>query len=97
MPSKFALNAQDGAIAFDVVCQRNGYDGPINLSIEPPSAGLMVLNPTIPASVPEAKVVLCVQDTSAIGDLQLLKLVGTAEIDGRTLLHPRSARWRTCE
>jgi hypothetical protein len=47
-----------GATFVDLTIQRFGYDGPIQLDLVAPPAGLRIVNPVVPASVAEHRMVL---------------------------------------
>ncbi len=79
----FTLAEGNGAVTLPVECARSGYDGPIELSLEDPSSGLRLYNTTVAAKANAAQPVLVVPDPFRAGDLHVVRLVGTATVDGR--------------
>lgn len=53
-----AIEPAHGAAPLDVQVAREGYNGPIELRLEPPVSGLKILEPVIPAGAKEARVYL---------------------------------------
>ncbi|MEE3367881.1 MAG: PPC domain-containing protein [Planctomycetota bacterium] len=80
---KFLTPIHDGAFALDVQCARQGYDGPVELTLEGDSDGFELFNATIPAKGAAVKVIVAVPPHFKPGDLRVLRLVGRATINGR--------------
>lgn len=77
-----AIQPAHGATALDVQVQREGYSGPVELRLEPPVAGLTILNPVIPADAKDARIYL----TSASG--WSAEAMAAVRMIGRTTQEP---------
>lgn len=84
-PIKFITTLKSGAFALDIECARRGFDGPITLSLENPAAGFQLINQVIPAAAKTHRVLLVVPPAAQAADLHALRVVGTAEHQGRQL------------
>lgn len=73
---RFALEPTRGAAGLDVVVQREGYKGPIELSLQPPTAGLTILNPIIPADAKEARIIILAQPEWTPESVAPVRLIG---------------------
>ena len=82
---KHVLNVEGGGLYLDVVCQRAGYDGPVRLAIDSPTLGWQVFNNTIPAKANETRLYVVPPLDWTPSEIAALRIVGTAEIDGRTV------------
>ncbi len=77
---QFNTPVQNGALALIVQCNRQGYDGPVALTLEGAAPGYRLLNPTIPAQAKEHRLLLGVPAEAKPGDLHAIRLVGTAVV-----------------
>ena len=59
---QFPIEAAVGAMAVDLVFDRFGYDGEIEIVLDPAAAGLRVVNPKVPAGAKEAKITLAADE-----------------------------------
>ncbi len=76
--TRFAVGTDGGAFNVDVVAVRNGYDGPIRLSIESPRNGWQVLNNVIPAKAAEVKLYVIPPADWQQAEIAPLRIVGQA-------------------
>lgn len=76
--TRFAVAAGGGAFALDVVAARNGYDGPIRLSIDSPRSGWQVFNNVIAAKAAETKLYVLPPADWSPAELASLRIVGQA-------------------
>lgn len=76
--TRFAIAADGGAFALDVVAARNGYDGPIRLSLNSPRSGWQVFNSVIAAKAAEIKLYVLPPADLSPAELASLKIVGQA-------------------
>jgi hypothetical protein len=53
---QFIVDEASGAFAIDLLCQRSGYKGEVDLEFANPNSGYILLNPTIPAEAAEHRV-----------------------------------------
>ena len=81
--TKFTPPTNNGGLALTMTVARRGYDGPIQLAIEAPVAGYSLLNGIIPEKAAEHRVVILAPAGQAVGALNVLRMVGTATINGR--------------
>ena len=81
--TKFSPPINNGALACTVTVARRAYDGPIQLSIDSATAGFTLLNAVIPAKAAEHRVIVIPPPGQVAGSLHVVRLVGTATIDGR--------------
>lgn len=70
-----AVEATHGGCAFDLVVQRFGYDGEIELLLEPEVAGVRITNPRIAAGANEHRVILAAAEQWSVDALQGVRLV----------------------
>jgi hypothetical protein len=84
------LPLKDGATLIEVVATRSGYDGPIELAVEPASAGITLLNNVIGAKQPGTKLMLRAAANATAGELLPLRIVGRAEHQGQKFTVPVS-------
>jgi hypothetical protein len=87
------LPLKDGATLIEVVATRSGYDGPIELAVEPASAGITLLNNVIGAKQPGTKLMLRAAANATAGELLPLRIVGRAEHQGLDCISAGVARW----
>lgn len=78
--------AKNGALAIDVTVARNGYDGPIQLSVEGPGGAYQSLNGLIPDKGAAGKVLVVPPAGVNPGQFLPLKVVGKATIDGKEVV-----------
>lgn len=88
IPTKFVAPVNQGAFAFPVTVARRAYDGPIQLSIDSPTAGFTLLNGTIPEKAAEHRVIVVPPAGQSVGALHTLRLIGTATIGDREVRSP---------
>ncbi len=81
--TRFSPPINQGALACTITVARRAYDGPIQLSVESATPGFTLLNGVIPEKAVEHRVIVLPPPGQAAGALQLLRLVGTATINGR--------------
>jgi hypothetical protein len=81
--TRFITTLKTGAFALDVQCARRGFDGPITLSLENSTAGFQLINNVIPTGAKKHRVLLTVRTGAQAADLHALRVVGTADHDGR--------------
>lgn len=74
--------AAGGALALDVQVQRNGYDGPVQLSVDSARSGWRLVNSVIDAKAAETRLYLLPPPDLVAGDIAPVRIVGRAEIDG---------------
>jgi hypothetical protein len=91
-----------GAFFLDVQCQRAGYDGPIELTVESPRSGWQIVNNVIPAKANEVRAYLVPPLDLAAGELCEMRIVGRGAVNGgaikaamTTTLQLRAARPQT--
>ena len=82
---KFITTLKTGAFALDVQCARRGFDGPITLSLGNAAAGFQLINNVIPKAAKTHRVLLTVPPDAQAADLHALRVVGTADHEGRQL------------
>lgn len=82
--TKFLTPVANGAFAVEVQVARSGYDGPIQLSIDPPQHGYRLFSAVIPEKAAAGRVIIAVPPQQRPGDLRTLQIVGTAMIGDRT-------------
>jgi hypothetical protein len=83
-PIGFDLPAKDAYLAIDLVCDRQGYNGPIQLGVEGPGRwGLQ--QSTIREKAKDARLLLVPEKELEPGKLFPLKIVATATIDDQTV------------
>jgi hypothetical protein len=82
---KYAVPANGGHIALNVQAQRRGYQGPIQLELEPPSSQFQLYNATIPAGANEVTLHLATPDNLTASDFQVLRIRGRADCNGREI------------
>lgn len=76
--TRFAVAPGGGVFTLDVVAGRNGYDGPIHLSIDSPRSGWQVFNNVIPAKAAETKLYVLPPADFSPAELAALRIVGQA-------------------
>lgn len=76
------LASKNGAFSIDIPCVRNGYDGPITLSVEGPGGEYQVYNNVIGEKQPQTKLIVVPPATFTPGQFSGLKINGKATIDG---------------
>ena len=82
---KAHLPQGDGTFGLSIVADRQGYDGPITLGLAGSNTGFQLHGESIAAEKNETRLLLTVPPNSCEPDLQLLRLIGTATIEGRTV------------
>lgn len=80
------LVAKNGSLAIDVTVARNGYDGPIQLSVEGPGGAYQSFNGLIPEKGAAGKMIVVPPANLAPGQFLPLKVVGKATIDGKEVV-----------
>lgn len=80
---KFQAPLGDGGLALTVQCDRQGYNGPIQLSLQAGAIAFPLINDTIPEGAKEHRCFVTVPPGATAGDLLAARLVGRATIDGR--------------
>jgi len=78
--------AKNGSLAIDVTVARNGYDGPISLSVEGPGGVYQAFNGLIPDKGVAGKVIVVPPATVIPGQFLQLKVLGKATIDGKEVV-----------
>jgi hypothetical protein len=81
--TRFAPPLNQGALACTVTVARRGYDGAIQLAVDSDTPGYSLLNGEIPEKAKEHRVIIVAPQGQTAGSLHVLRLVGTAVIDGR--------------
>ena len=81
---RFLLAPQRGALTFEVQCARNGFDGPITLSIEG-GDGWRLYNNVVAAKAAAAKMIAIVPTDFNPGETRVVRIVGTANVAGRSV------------
>jgi hypothetical protein len=89
--SRFALSANDGYFPVDVVVQRTGYDGPIELSVEGPGKWRLLQN-VIAEKANAAQVLVVPEEPPVPGTFYPLQIVGRAKIDDREVRRAASTK-----
>jgi hypothetical protein len=82
---KFITTLKTGAFALDVQCARRSFDGPITLSLEDSATGFQLINNVIPKGAKTHRVLVTVPADAQAADLHALRMVGTADHEGRQL------------
>ncbi len=80
VPHKFLASA-DGAVALDVQVARQGYNGPIRLSLDAPREGFMLRQEIIPTGANDARLLVLAPADLQEGELLALRVRGEA-VDG---------------
>ena len=83
-PARLTYSAWAGS-AFDLVveCQRDGYDGPIELSVDSPRSGWQVFQNQIPEKGKETQLIVVAPGDLQPGEFVPLRIVGRADVGGR--------------
>ncbi len=76
--TRFAVAPGGGAFTLDVVAARNGYDGPIRLSIDSQRSGWLLFNNTIAAKAAETKLYVLPPADFSPAELAAVRIVGQA-------------------
>jgi len=80
------MNAKGaGACALDVQIARRGYDGSIEFTLAGSCQKCRLINPTAAAKSKSHQLIVAVAPDAKPGDLQVLRLVGRATVNGREL------------
>lgn len=82
---KFNNVKATGAFALDVQIARRAYDGPIEFSLQAGGQQCWLVNPGAPAKSKAHKLIIAVAPDAQPGDLQVVRLVGQATVNGRNL------------
>ncbi|MCC6510780.1 MAG: hypothetical protein IT423_16870, partial [Pirellulaceae bacterium] len=77
---RFSMQPTRGAAAFDLTVARSGYDGPIELRLEPPVPGLQIFNPTVAAGAKDAQIFLLSDASLDPKSLAAVRLIGKAKL-----------------
>lgn len=80
--NKFVTPIGDGAFALDLVVARNGYTGPIQLSLEN-APGFRLHGDEIPANGAAARLMVVASAEVPPGSFHAIRVVGRANVDGR--------------
>lgn len=80
---KYAAPANGSAFVLKVQAQRRGYDGPIKLALLDADTQIELYGATIPAKANEVAMHVVTPANLEPGELQALRVVGTASINGR--------------
>ena len=80
---KFMNGTTTGAFQLEVQIARRGYDGPIEFSLAGDCQKCELINPTAPAKSKTHKLIVAADPTAKPGDLQVVQLVGRADVNGR--------------
>lgn len=75
---QFLMEPVHGACAVDLQMERFGYDGPIDLAVTDPDAGLRIVNPRVPAKATEAQVYLAATEAWNPESLSALRIRATS-------------------
>jgi len=79
----FNAPVNDGALAVTIQCNRQGYNGPIELALHDAAPGYQLLNATIPEGAKEHRLILAVPEGAQPGEVHAIRLAGRATVDGR--------------
>jgi len=82
---KYAVPASGSAFVLKVQAQRRGYDGPIKLALLDADTQIELHRATIPAKANEVAMQVVTPANLEPGKFQALRVVGTANINGRTV------------
>jgi hypothetical protein len=74
----FSVPRDGGAFTLDVTAARNGYDGPIRLSVESPRSSWQIVNNVIPAKAVETKLYVVPPADWNVAEIAALRIVGRA-------------------
>ncbi|MFO0906549.1 MAG: PPC domain-containing protein [Pirellulales bacterium] len=74
--------AKNGAMSIEVLAARNGYDGPITLSVEGPGGAYQVFSNVIGEKAPSARMYVIPPAGLTPGQFAAIKIVGTATVNG---------------
>lgn len=80
---QFIVDEASGAFAIDLLCQRSGYKGEVDLEFANPNSGHILLNPTIPADAAEHRVFVVPQHASPLPRLASLQIIGRSRGEPR--------------
>jgi len=86
VPSSLALRAKSGATVNVQVVRKDGYTGPISVSLKDPPAGFTMTGGTIPANQATGKINLSTSLTATKEPVDI-HLVGKAKIEDRDVAH----------
>ncbi|MCU0719950.1 MAG: hypothetical protein MUC83_09630, partial [Pirellula sp.] len=73
---QYIVDEASGAFAIDLLCQRSGYKGEVDLEFANPNSGYILLNPTIPAEAAEYRVFIVPQHATPLPRLVSLQIIG---------------------
>ena len=76
--TRFHPPARQGAFVVSLQCNRRGYDGPVRLSLQPPTGDFELLNPTVPPGAKEHALVVAIAGNPEPGSVRPLRIVGRA-------------------
>jgi hypothetical protein len=80
---QFIVDEANGAFAIDLLCQRSGYKGEVDLELSPPNNGFTLVNPTIPADAAEHRVFVVPQPSTPLSRLSSLQIIGRSRGEPR--------------
>lgn len=76
-------SSSDGAFAIEVEAKRDGYNGPITLSVESPNGPYTVFQNVIPENQPATKLIAALPSDMTEGSFLPLRIVGRANVNGK--------------
>ncbi len=93
---RLLLQPTAGAATLDLLVQRTGSKGPIELRFEPAVPGLTISNPTIPAGAKEHQLMLQTTAEWKPQNLHVVRLIGQATDAPGLVWQLARRRWRQC-
>lgn len=79
-PMRFHPSETFGAFDLTLRCERQGYDGPVTLSLRSETPGLTLHNRVIPAGAEDHRVILAVSESVNAGSLHPLRIFADASV-----------------
>ncbi len=76
--TRFHPPGNHGAFALTLQCDRQGYDGPVELSLQDVHPGFTLLNGVVPAGAQDHRLIIAVSDSVSRGTLHPLRIIGHA-------------------
>ena len=80
---QFIVDEASGAFAIDLLCQRSGYKGEVDLEFANPNGGYTLLNPTIPVDAAEHRVFVVPQQATPLPHVASLQIIGRSRGEPR--------------
>lgn len=80
---QFIFDEANGAFAIDLLCQRNGYKGEVDLELSPPISGFTLVNPTIPTDAAEHRLFVVRQPSTPLSRIAALQIIGRSRGEPR--------------